>query len=437
MSRWSRECRLVIALGRRQAVVATDTEHARCLDLADGMGELSMDLPEDRVARLRDWLTAQVDLHGAPDGSWRLVCTNELSRTWSMEVPSGIRSRRELLDVARARCSAIFGSSARSWSIAADWRASGRIACWAIPGWLEQMGGDSRLPPGALIPQVLAALARDLPREGWIAVYLPQSVALVRMEKARVRQVCTFACEDGEDVQARVDIEMRRELRRNGSEEGLRPAWSMIDARRLHAESRTDAGLATSLALRSDACLPAWGRTYREHFLGAVSTPWQKMAASTLFLAAASGLVWVAADGARENSAAQLALTRMEAQRASAASRTMPASSPTLSITQRTRLNAAIRHLNTPWGKILDSLEANTPDGVRIVAVEANGDRPTVRLKVTGMDMETLLRYAAGLASLPAFERTDLVQQDADGASAAAYLTFDLALRPQAVEVAR
>lgn len=433
MSRWLAKRPITIALGRREAAFACPGAPVQCIELPAAAGELSMDLPAERVEALRAWLDERVAAVGAAHRPRQLVCTGELSRIWTLRLPSGLTSRRELQDVARARCIQTFGPPARSWQIGADWRVADSLPCWAIPAWVETLSdGRRRLAPRVLLAQVLAAVRSELPRSGWAVLLLPQSAAILRLERGIARQIRTLALDAGDaDAAVLIAAALSRECLRAGETPGPDVPW--VDARRLDAAAHTDAALAVSLASDADAAsfgTPVLRRSRTEVVLGTGSGPLQRAAAGIAVAIATGAVAWAGIDAVRETRTMQAASARLETVRARAVP--PPASSApvsALTVAQRTRLNFAIRHLNTPWGEVLDSLEAGTPDGVVITAIESSGDRATVRLQVNGADMDTLLRYADTMAATPAFARADLVQQEAGSGTTPVRLSFELALR--------
>lgn len=429
MSRWLVDRRLVIALGRRHAAFALTGAAVRSVEFPVEIGELSMDLPEARIALLRGWLAAQIGQLDAAALPRQFVLTCDLSRVWTLTPPFGVRSQAELVDLAQAHCTRLFGSSARDWRIGGAWRATDSLACWAIPGWLE--GLSAGRAPRVLAAEGLAASRVDLPRNGWAVLRFPQSAALVRLERGSVRQARTIPLEAGsEESRDRIAIEMSREILRAGGDS--QAGFVTVDVRRTAPAADTDAALAASIASSQEASgsgIPIWERTRRTFLLGAASTHRRRLLAGIALSISAGTLTWTTAMAVRETMSAKAALEQVDAKRAVMASHLSSPAAAALSTAKRAKLNATIRRLNTPWSSVLDSLERQTPDGVVIWAIQSNGERATVRLQVGGADMETLVRYADSLARTPTFVRADLVQQEAVAANAPVLLTFDLALR--------
>lgn len=326
------------------------------------------------------------------------------------------------------RCVETFGIQASSWHLAADWRMADSLPCWAVPSWTAALGPHGRTPVPVLA-HALAALPGRLPRQGWAVVLLPQSAALLQVERGIVIQVRALPIGvDQPDGRARIAGELRRQRLRAGDESPLEPPW--IDARQLADGARTDVAFAALLACNARAGLPVWRRTRSQWALGAASTPAQRTLGLATVALATAATGWAVLGAARATQAAQVSEVRLEAARAAAVpKRTASAPAMALSAVQRQRLNAAIRQLNAPWNDVLDALEAGMPANVQITSIESSGDHPTVRLQAVGPDIDTLLSYVSKLAQAPAFTRADLVQQEPANGPLPPRLTFELALR--------
>jgi len=430
VSRWLADRRLVIALGRRHAAFAWPGAPVRNKELPSALVDLSMDLPGVRAALLREWLSEQARLLGVAQLPWEFVLTCDLSRVWALSLPSGIRSRAELIDLAQAHCVRTFGISARIWRIGADWRTTDSLACWAIPGWIKGLSGARA--PRILAAEAIAVSRADLPRNGWVVLRFPQSAALLRLERGGVRKLRTIALvADAGESQDRIDIEMRREMLRAGSDS--QAGFLTVDVRRRDPSADTDATLAASLASNREGVgrdIPIWEPTRWSVLVGAASTRLRRLVMSVSLLISAGLLTWTTAAAVRETMLAKEEQERVDGKRAAAVTPNSSLTAVTaLSRGERAKLNVAIRHLDLPWSGVLDSLEYQTPDGIVISSIQASGDRASLRLQVGGADMDTLVRYADALARTPMFMRADLVQQEGVAGSGSVFLTFDLALR--------
>lgn len=108
------------------------------------------------------------------------------------------------------------------------------------------------------------------------------------------------------------------------------------------------------------------------------------------------------------------------------------AAGATLSAAERTRVNLIVRRLNTPWGAILDALEAESSAAVTILAIEPDVERGAIRIHSEGRQVDDLLAHAGRLMRNPQFAQVQLLRIDTDEASPQRLprLTFDLVLAP-------
>ncbi len=72
---------------------------------------------------------------------------------------------------------------------------------------------------------------------------------------------------------------------------------------------------------------------------------------------------------------------------------------PELSQDQRRQLNRVILQLNTPWQDLFQQLERSTPPDVALISIEPDAYRASVKLQAEAKSLDTLLSYAASLAS--------------------------------------
>jgi Tfp pilus assembly protein PilN len=102
-----------------------------------------------------------------------------------------------------------------------------------------------------------------------------------------------------------------------------------------------------------------------------------------------------------------------------------------LSDEARRHLQTVIKQLNTPWQDVFDALEHNTPLDVALLGIEPDAPRDTLKLQAEARNLDTLLRYAAGLEQRGLFGRLTYSKHETNDqdANKPARLSFELELR--------
>jgi hypothetical protein len=149
--------------------------------------------PGASPSQAMELLRSQLAVTAAP--RTQLVLAPSLVRHWLQTPPAQIASLRELRSVATARCAQLFGtpastaSAGNAWSVSANWHASAPFVCTAIASaWADAL---ERKLPGThqghdLVALALQAQQRHIPRSGWLAVVLANTLYLVRLEHQRI-----------------------------------------------------------------------------------------------------------------------------------------------------------------------------------------------------------------------------------------------------------
>lgn len=194
--------------------------------------------PEGVQARLdlaRDF--GAIAAQASPGRRVEVVLADELARYWVMSAPSGLSSLEALREVARARCSQLFGPESDDWVIHADWQVSAPLLCVAVPGWLiaalSRVFG-ARVQVRTVLGVLLGAAAHRLPSEGWACIIGPRQVVLLRTQDGTTHAVRTVAVEDGSQGEAllhRAAMELRRQSLRERSSLPASIAWLDVTGR--------------------------------------------------------------------------------------------------------------------------------------------------------------------------------------------------------------
>jgi hypothetical protein len=127
----------------------------------------------------------------------QLVFAPSMLRHWLQTPPAQIASLRELRDVANARCNQLFGAApstnndSTGWSVSAHWHASQPFVCSALPAaWTQAL--ETQTPAFAFSAQhdvvglVLQHTHAAIPRTGWLALVIAQSLYVMQLEARSV-----------------------------------------------------------------------------------------------------------------------------------------------------------------------------------------------------------------------------------------------------------
>jgi Tfp pilus assembly protein PilN len=145
-----------------------------------------------------------------------------------------------------------------------------------------------------------------------------------------------------------------------------------------------------------------------------VGAVWGRMGLRYASSAAVALLVSVAALAlaVREAEVDATTIARLEAELARA--RPALASTPPrdiASVQDAKRLAQITRQLNTPWSKLLDTLESSLPEDVALVSIEPDATGK-VRLQAEAKKLESLVAYSSILRRLPVFASVNLLKHE-------------------------
>jgi hypothetical protein len=124
-----------------------------------------------------------------------LILAPSLIRHWMQSPPAQIASLNELRSVALARCTQLFGSQPSAingesgWALSANWHASQAFMCTAVPSvWMQALehNPSMRHANDDILARTLRQHRRALPRDGWLAIAIAQSLYLLQLQHDRV-----------------------------------------------------------------------------------------------------------------------------------------------------------------------------------------------------------------------------------------------------------
>lgn len=375
-----------------------------------------------------------------------VVAGHDLAVHWLQTPPAAVASLQELQLVAAARCAHLYGGSPRDWWVAGDWSATRPFACAALPRAvtapvqqaLDASGARARWHTAWCVARADRTAA--FPSDGWSALRTPQRVLLWHCRDGRVD--CLASDHVGTDTTGPVAAERAQRLARL---EALRDPslpsgtlhWvSAGDAETAHgSEARAAQRMAQTLqpAISTAAGLRfappgearPWFAGYAARHAGLARGA---LVLASALLAAAAWQAW--------HTASELGTARKTLEAAQRPGVTHVASAPgaaaTLTAAQRTAWARIARQLNTPWGALLDALEASLPDDVALVAIEPDAAHESVRLQVEAKALDTLLAYAGELRSVPLFAQVNLVKHETYEHDASRPLRLGLNIRLRA-----
>lgn len=218
MSLWPRE-RLFVGIGGEAvscARVGLERPVSAPLAWADTMDETG------RTLRLETALTSL--LPEASDGkvTAQVVVADGLARHWMMQPPPTVRSLAELRAVAHARCMQLFGNS-QAWRIEADWHASKKFLCVAIPARIVdgvRAAFGNRVTVRTALAMLLSKQSGRFPDNGWVCWTFPGCTSLVGLAGGRLHSLRTLRSGVADGWAARL-ARAAQELRREGLRAGL------------------------------------------------------------------------------------------------------------------------------------------------------------------------------------------------------------------------
>jgi hypothetical protein len=176
-------------------VIALNDEGAAWLEHSDIHGSRWRSLSWQGSAPMQALEMLGLALGQIPITDCQLVFAPSVLRYWLQTPPQQIASLRELRDVAQARCHQLFGVSHSTgaviagWSVSAKWHASQPFVCTAISAaWTQALEAhkSSLSTNHDLVGLVLQNCHAIIPRTGWLAVVVAQSLYLLQLKTRSV-----------------------------------------------------------------------------------------------------------------------------------------------------------------------------------------------------------------------------------------------------------
>lgn len=184
---------------------------------------------------------------------------NDVAVHWMQPVPAATRSLEELRQVARWRCSQLFGGAADDWWVAGDWDAGHAFACCALPlGLVRPIDEAARALRRRIRWQSAWAVAcerraRAMARDGWNAVRSPSAAIVWHCTRGRVDSIArvgALAQEPQDELQERVGQHARLERSRHPHLAATPVRWHPVPAGHGSAGCEAHAALGWALADR-------------------------------------------------------------------------------------------------------------------------------------------------------------------------------------------
>ncbi len=129
----------------------------------------------------------------------RVTLDDALARSFVVTPPRGVQGLRELRATAAARFAALYGESAESWRVVADWQAAAPFVACALPrellAVLDEVASRQRWRLDSVQPALVRVwnqLRRALPADGWLLVGFGQTLTVVHLHQERVAGLRTL-----------------------------------------------------------------------------------------------------------------------------------------------------------------------------------------------------------------------------------------------------
>jgi hypothetical protein len=129
----------------------------------------------------------------------RVTLDDGLARSFVVTPPRGVQGLRELRATAAARFAALYGESAESWRLAADWQAAAPFVACALPrellAVLDDVASRQRWRLESVQPALVRVwnqLRRKLPADGWLLVGFGKTLTVVHFHQERLADLRTL-----------------------------------------------------------------------------------------------------------------------------------------------------------------------------------------------------------------------------------------------------
>jgi len=135
-----------------------------------------------------------------------VVAGHDTAVHWLQTPPASLQSMEELRLVAAARCSQLYGGTARDWWIAGDWNAAAPFACAALArsqvGTLDEAlaAAGLRVRWQSVWGLVCGHHADQFPATGWSALRTPERIVAWHCLDGRINAITTLAIDPQADA---------------------------------------------------------------------------------------------------------------------------------------------------------------------------------------------------------------------------------------------
>ncbi len=376
-------------------------------------GELSIPAPADLAAAVGS-ITWPAEWRR---GSLRVVVDDRWCRSFMVRAPSNARSAAELDLCIQARMHALFGDDETPWVLIADRRVSGLFVACAVPKALVDALGALAQAAGARLESIRPTWVQVCVHHatpGWAAILAEHTQSLVFAGRDGVGHVRTSTSAEPLDAEA-----MQRWFRLERSRADLDEArsagtWVTVTVGAPLPQGMAQAGRPSRGRARGvDSIDFASGRSAWRWPGRAAAWP---LAMSAALLVAAGLLSWAdavataqAESTVREELAQVLAAANTALPRPAA--KTEPAAAASLN---GAAAAAVVERLNTPWPRLLGSLEnASSPD-VALLSLSIDAAQTVVRLKALARDEASMFAYVRQLNAGAALSQARLSNHSVD-----------------------
>jgi Tfp pilus assembly protein PilN len=150
-------------------------------------------------------------------------------------------------------------------------------------------------------------------------------------------------------------------------------------------------------------------RTLRRSLYRTARKTWLAAAIGLLLCLSAGIAVQIAM---RTYQAQDAAAARLRARLAQYAYVAPPAPKLRISDAQAGAINHAVAQLNLPWRGILDALEAATPNGIALLAIEPDAKKNILKAMAEAPDSDAMIDYIGNLKKQPMFADAILTKHE-------------------------
>mgnify|MGYP007037474363 CR=1 FL=1 len=167
-------------------------------------------------------------------GALSVTIDDGYTRSFVVRPPSGARGLRELRASAAARFATLYGESAESWLLAADWQAARPFVASAVPRELYAAFEHLARILGCRLDSVSPALIRvwnhvcaSIPSDGWLVVGFGQTLTLLHTAVGEVASLRSLRLSHTPE-QAELETLLEQERLRTPADAATRARQSLL-----------------------------------------------------------------------------------------------------------------------------------------------------------------------------------------------------------------